>query len=135
VARPRACGEPDCPPAGTSLPRRPLAGPAAVAQLDSPPSAPHTWTSPELVGHGSNTATRQWQVVNRHWDASGFTGRTMVSPQVPLHPHLYRQTARDVGKRPAHSCRLYRASPAVPARPPRPGVGRREGGGKSRAAV
>jgi hypothetical protein len=68
-------------------------------------------------------------------NAGDFTGRTAVSWCVPSRPRLFPITARDVHKRPASSLRRPPASPPVWPRPPRPGVGRREGGGKSRQAV
>ncbi len=65
-------------------------------------------------------------------NASDFTGRTTVSPQVLSHPHLVPVIARDLHKQPVNSFARHAASSPVPARLARPGVGRREGGGKSR---
>jgi hypothetical protein len=69
----------------------------------------------------------------RTWvgEAGGFTGRTTVFPLVPSYPRLAPLIAGDVHERPVDSFRCRLASPPVPLRPVRPGVGRRESGGKS----
>jgi hypothetical protein len=79
----------------------------------------------------SSTLVWQGQDSNLCRQCRRFTGRTAVSPRVPSHPHLAPTIACDVYKRPADSFGRPSASPPVPARPARLGVGRREGGGKS----
>jgi hypothetical protein len=69
------------------------------------------------------------------WDgnASGFTDRRSGSPRVPSHPQLAPAIAGNVRKLVADSFGRHSASPPVPPRPARPGVRRREVGGKARA--
>jgi len=66
-------------------------------------------------------------------NASDFTGRTTGSSRVPSHPHRAPIVACDVHKRSVCSLGRPLASPPVLARPARPRVGRREGGGNPAA--
>jgi hypothetical protein len=68
-------------------------------------------------------------------NAGDFTGRTANTSRVPFHPYLDPIIASDVHQRPAGGFRRPSASLPVSPRPARPGVGRREVGGKSRPPV
>jgi hypothetical protein len=111
---------------------KPLSGPASSASAGCvrtavtsarPAGGSATWWRSKLA-YRSTTRSRRG-------NASGFTGRTTASPRVPFHPRLVRSIAHDVRKRPSDNSRRHSTSLSAPARPLRPGVGRREGGGKS----
>jgi hypothetical protein len=61
-----------------------------------------------------------------------FYSRSTIAPLVPSHPHPTPPIGLDQRKRPADGPAGHLASLPGPPCPARPGVGRREGGGKSR---
>jgi hypothetical protein len=102
----------------------------SLQDLGSRPQRPVNRLSQQVVSvhHGS---LRRPETATFTDNASDFTGRKLSSPQVPSHPHRAPPIGRDQHERHADSPYHHPPSPPVAPRPARPGVTRRESGGKS----